>query len=280
MALADTIRSLEDGAPRLYSRWSERTWRLACEGPAVALWDALDGAKDRESALEDYLVLLREAVGMQYLSASHPEDLRAPPGSVAGRGFLAVALTDALPRLLPAVDPKSRGRFLAQLWNAGEVLACRPGWLDRYLAARLDELDSLDRLEAFLARALGEGLDAVPPAAWKAPFASATLDPSRFDRDFLPGEIHLATPSIACVHDRRRDGKQVALLLRRGKTICLGTTPCLGREAKDEQLPVPAAAKAVHADLGGSQSSMASRGGFVVVAPKLSQRVTVWECAG
>src|SRR5437879_5175717 len=129
MALADTIRSLEEGAPRLYSRWSERTWRLACEGPAIALWDALEGAADRESTLEDYLVLLREAVGMQYLTGSRKEDLSGSPGTVAGRGFLAVALTDVLPRLLPGAAPKSRGALLAQLWNAGEVLACRPGWL-------------------------------------------------------------------------------------------------------------------------------------------------------
>lgn len=272
MTLAERIRHLEDAAPRLYSRWSPRAWRLVCEGPAVALWDGLAETPDGEATLTEYLFLLREAVGLGYVSASAPEDLAAV--DAPGRGFLAVALCDVLPRLLPALPAKDRARVLAQIWNVGEKLVAQPVWLNRYLAIRLRELASLAGFEEFLGRVLREGLDPVPVSSWAAPFHTEIVDPSTADRAFLPGRMHMATPSIACVHDRRREGRHVALLLRRGDTVVLGATPCLGESALVEVSP-----PAIAFPFGEEHSRLASPAGFLLATTELSQRLWLVEAA-
>jgi hypothetical protein len=183
--------------------------------------------------------------------------------------------------LLPKAAPADRARLLAQLWNAGEKLQAKPTWLNRYLAVRLSGLDSLVDLEPFLARVLEEGLDAVPDSPWKAPFVWQVVDPSRFDGAFLPGEMHLATPSIVCVHDRRRETRQVALLLRKGGgSFCLGATPCLGRGAEPYTPSSDAFALFADAALPERMAHLATRGGFAVLSSPLSQRLWVAEARG
>jgi hypothetical protein len=282
--LAAVLGQLEEGAPRLYSRWSGKAWRLACRGPASALWDALADSADGHAAFADYLFLLREAIGLQYLAATTPEDLL--PGA-ASHGFLAVMLCETLPRLLPSLAAAGRAQSLASIWNVGEKLVGKPVWLDRYLAARLPELEALSGFEKFLERVLGEGLDDLPPATWTGSFTIGVVDPSRHDAAFLPGEMHLATPAIACIHDRRRDGRHVAVLLRRGsaKPLCLGVTPCLGREGSGSALAgldgvVARAVTRAGADLAGPPSAaLVAPGGFVVLASERSQRLWVAESA-
>lgn len=271
MTLGERIRQLEEAAPRLYSRWSPRAWRLVCEGPAVTLWNALSETEEGETTLTEYLYLLREAVGLQYVSASAPEDLRP---DVPGRGFLAVALCDVLPRLLPALPAADRARVLAQVWNTGEKLVAQPVWLNRYLAIRLSELETLGSFEDFLGRVLREGLDPVPLTTWAAPFRTSVVDLSAADRAFLPGRMHMATPSIACVHDRRREGRHVALLLRRGSTVVLGSTPCLG-----EPPAVPTTPPSIEFPFGPELSRLASPAGFLLAACEFSQRLWLVEAA-
>ena len=288
--LPQIIDELESNAQRLYSRWSQRAWRLACEGPALRLWDGLAAAGnvvDAERALFAYLVLLRESVGLGYLSASEPADLDARnEAAPIGKSFLALALCDALPRLLPTAKPASRSLLLAQTWNIGERLNAKPVWLNRYLAARLHELQSLESLEPFLQKVLGEGLDEVPASSFGSTMTFKVLDLARFDHAFLPGELHLATPSIACLHDRKRPDRQLAVLLRpeaKGGALCLGATPCLGREggpvvhelnAKFEKRVFEAA------KLPEKLVSLATRGGFLLYTTPLSQRVWVGEALG
>lgn len=289
MTLGERIRQLEEAAPRLYSRWSPRAWRLVCEGPAVTLWDGLSATEEGETTLTEYLYLLREAVGLQYVSASAPEDLL--PG-VPGRGFLAVALCEVLPRLLPALPAADRARVLAQVWNTGEKLVAQPVWLNRYLAIRLCELESLVSFEDFLGRVLREGLDPVPLTTWAAPFRTLTVDLSGADRAFLPGRMHMATPSIACVHDRRREGRHVALLLRRGAgTVVLGATPCLAsatsgseRCAAGSGLGEPPAAAvppppSLEFPFGPVFTQLASPSGFLMASAEYSQRLWLVEAA-
>lgn len=273
MHLAATLRQLEADAPRLYSRWSEAAWRAACQGPALALFEKLDGDL---TGFDSYLSLLREAVGLQYVSTQS----EANPDE----SFLTAILFGTLPRLLPDTPPKSRAALLADLWNVGEKLASRPVWLNRYLAIRLRELTPGASLAAFLERALEEGLSGETKSFWKPPFVAVPLDPSRFDNAFLPGELHLATPTIACVHDRRRTGRQTAVLLRKrakGGPLELGATPCLGR---DDAPPAPATGDAVlqaGARAAGlaEWSAVAAPGGFLVLATKLSQRLWFVEAS-
>ena len=279
--LGAVLRALEEAAPRLYSRWSAKAWRLVCQGPASRLWDSLADGPDGRAALEDYLFLAREAIGMQYLTATRPEDLE--PGAI-GHGFLAVMLCETLPRLLPAASAADRARALAQVWNAGERLVGRPVWLDRYLAARLPELRALSDFEAFLGRVVSEGLDELPPAAWEGGTRTSVVDPSRFDRAFLPGDMHLATPSVVCVHDRRDDARHVAVLLRRastaGPSMCLGSTPCLGAAAGIAAVTAPVSfleRSARDSGVGEAMRFLSVRAGFVVFAHALSQRLWIVE---
>ena len=278
----ERIRQIEESAPRVYSRWSAKAWRLACEGPATKLWDAIAAQPGAETTLEDYLLLLREAVGLQYLSASVPEDLL--PGRDA-KTFLAEALCDVVPRLLPGVPPEQRARALAQVWNVGEKLIAKPVWLNRYLAARVRELGSLVTFEEFLERAISEGIDEGAPSTWAGPWIGAMVDCSTADASFLPGTMHLATPSIVCVHDRRRGAKHVAVLLRgagKGGPLCLGSTACLqeagGAVAHKLSMEQAAAARTT-SRLDSVIETVASRTGFIAQAALLSQRVWIVESA-
>lgn len=275
MALAEVLSQIERDAPRRYSRWSTLAWRLACEGPALRLWDGLSGDAPSTAIFESYLLLLREGIGFQYLSA---EDVVTPGGT-----FLATALCDVAPRLLPKAPPAARAAGLAQLWNAGEKLLEKPLWLNRYLSVRLSELTDLATFPAFLERVLEEGLEAGTPAAWTGAYRPTIVDPSRFDRAFLPGEMHLATSAVVCVHDRRRPGRHAALLLRKtakGGPIPLGATPCLGRDgAPAPYSPTgPAYRNALSASgLTEILGWAAVRTGFLLYTTPLSQRLWVVE---
>jgi hypothetical protein len=280
--LSEHIGRLGEDGRRLYSRWSVEAWRLCCQGPAAQLWDSLAGSSEPEAALADYLNLLREAVGLQYLCPCSQKDLDPRDPAKAGASFLGVALCDTLPRLLAEAAPASRAALMAKLWNAGEKLRSQPAWLNRYLAVRLLELGSLDDLEPFLSRALSEGLDALPDSPWRPPFARQVIDPTDHDRAFLPGRMHLATPALVCVHDRRRPQRQVAVLLRPGGgSLCLGTTPCLEGEVASF-LP----SKELHARLFAEPQLperldlLATRGGFALFSSPLSQRLWIAEARG
>ena len=281
MALAETIRQLSESAPRLYSRWSPRAWRAACEGPALRLWEAL-GEEGGAAGFDDYLFLLREAVGLQYLTAHEGAE---GDGGVARSSFLSAALCEAVPRLLPRTAPVARPHLLAMVWNAGEKLLSQPPWLDRYLAIRLGELASLEELPEFLARVVAEGLGDEREARWERPFRCTVLDPSRAVAAFLPGEMHLAGASLVCVHDRRAPGSHVAVLLRareRGGPLLLGATPCLGREAEPPRTAVPVAVRSaafLATGLPDDRARIAVRSGHVLFTSELSQRLFTVEAA-
>jgi hypothetical protein len=279
MTFADRVRALETDAPRLYSSWSRGTWRLACAGPALRLWEACEASPRGEGALWDYLVLLREAVGRQYLSATRPEDFEPSNPQGIARSFLATAFVDTLPRLLPDAPPETRAHSLAALWNVGEKLQSKPVWLNRYLSARLRELNRLDDLEPFLSRALSEGWDAPVRKAPGPQPKWSVVDGSLFDRDFVAGPAHLATPTIACVHDRRHDDRRIAILLRpqaSGGPICLGLTPCFGD--RDPGAPPELETRdAVLTDPGLPEPAQLfeTKGGLLVLVPTSSQRIWI-----
>lgn len=247
----------------------------------MRLWDSIAGSPGAEQTLEDYLLLAREAVGLQYVTANEPTDLA--PG--ISRSFLAEALCDVAPRLLAGVEPKKRASSLIALWNAGEKLIAKPVWLNRYLAARVLELRDLTAFETFLVRVVGEGIDEGPASSWEGPFTSTIVDTSAADPWFLPGIMHLATPAIVCCHDRRREDRQVALLLRResaGGPLCLGSTPCLDDAggAVEHKLSMTQQAHVVRtAVISDPIEILASRTGFATVVFALSQRVRIVEAA-
>lgn len=264
-------------ARTLYSRWNPEAWEQLARGPAADLGMRLTGRPDGDRLLQAYLDLAREAVGLQYI------DRRSFDGDPL---FLAALWVDALPRLLPAAPAARVAGLLEAAWNAGERLVREPAWLNRYLVSRLTDLDRLERFEAWLRESLAPVLQAPPPAKWKGPLSIVVLDCVGGGETFLPGRIHLAAPTIACVHHRREEARQVAFHLRpKGKSAPLGATPCFGEFlAPAEALPTltfaPNALKiaglSIELPRFGSEAGHAvAPAGFVVAASKSSQKVWI-----
>lgn len=276
MSVPDTL-SLD--ARRLYSHWSPEAWDQLSRGPAADLGLRLVGREDGDRLLRTYLALGREAVGLQYIDRRSFE---------SDPLFLAALWIHVLPRLLPEVPAEQVGALLELAWNAGERLVREPAWLNRYLVSRLGELSRLDRLEGWLRESLAPVLQAPPAARWKGPLVATVLDSVGGGDDFLPGRIHLAAPTIACVHHRRAEDRQVAIHLRTGgRSVPLGGTPCFGEFSPPaEALPavsfvangVKVAGLVLELPRFGAEIAHAiAPAGFVVAASKSSQKVWVVE---
>jgi hypothetical protein len=273
-ALAHAIAALEDSGPRTFARWSPAAWRAICAGPATELWQRLTDHPDKDRILEAYLTLVHAAVGLQYVAV-------APSGALSTIGFLATALCRTAPQKLAPCTAKDGLHALAAIWNIGERLQAKAPWLDRYLAARLDELSTLGDVACFVERAIDEGTAPMAPAAFSSEPAWQVLDCAHADRRFLPGECHLATPSIICVHDRLRPGVHVAVLLRKDKdALPLGATACLG-QADAYQTPAEQRWQPMltRAQIPEPCTVLATQAGFLVCATLYSQRIWIGRVA-
>lgn len=276
---ATRIDLLDRAGERAHARWDGGAFRAVAEARGAAVAKALVGRADAAAALDAYLTLVREAVGQGWLSA---RDLDAPGGSPR---FLARALVELVPARIMEVADGDAVRALARLWNAGERLIDEPAWLERYLAACCDGTRSLARFEEWLAAALAPVLEPARLSEWRGPFTESRLDARERARDFVPGEVHLAAPSVACVHDRQASGQHLALVLEAGgRSRVVAVAPCLGR-ATDGAAPHELAGGTVR--VGTSQVSLsgvvhahsvlATRSGFLVASVVDSQRVWVVE---
>jgi hypothetical protein len=152
--------------------------------------------------------------------------------------LLGRCLVEVVPALLPRAKADRRLALLADVWNLGEGLRREPAWLDRYVTACAGRLGALDELQSFLVRCLEPVLTSPPPAFWQGPFAITVLDFRPIDDEFLPGEMALAAPTVLRVEDRRRNGVQAGVLLRRdGRSELLGLTDGLGDYADAGERP-------------------------------------------
>lgn len=273
--LPQQIEALERSGPKTHARWSSQTWRHVCAGPATTLWKGLASHPDKERVLVAYLSLLHSGVGLQYLSVD--QSGRVDPT----KSFLARAFCEVLPVLLPECDGQTALNGLAATWNVGERLQMKASWLDRYLAARLVGLEALDELATFLERVIAEGLVAGPPAKFTGEAEWQVLDCAATDRRFLPGECHLATPAIACVHDRLRPDAHEAILLRPGSpAISLGATACLGRSEAFASPPEASWSKYLkNTALPDPCAILATTSGFILVSTIYSQRLWIGRVA-
>ena len=152
-----------------------------------------------ERLLGAYLELAAEGIGLGYL--------------VRGGGahtIMNLCWVELVPQRLPEVHVHKRLEVLAQLWNLVESLERLPGWWRRLFANALQGLRTLEDLESTVQR-LGERARSGPEGPrWNAAL-SAQVHPwlwlGELDSNFLPGEVQFLTPTIACVHDRLRDGR-------------------------------------------------------------------------
>lgn len=192
------VDTLARDAERRFVRWDEPLWRAVIDGPAtvlsMGLADAGVAPDEADRLLESYLRLACEAIGLGYLVRS---------SALGVENFATRAWMDLVPRLLPAA--RERARVLAECWNLGENLEARPPWLQRIFLASIRDLGSLDDLDGIVRRVASVVAD--PPknelgdgsrAAW--------VDLAAADARFLPGEVFLVAPTVACVIDRNRDG--------------------------------------------------------------------------
>jgi hypothetical protein len=210
---------LAEVARRTSSQFDAARFQALVETRVRELWPLIRGVVSAVPVLRSYLRLLAEAVGMGCLI----EDARGQQ-----RDFLSDLLVNQVPARLPDVPPERRAACLAQLWNLGEGLLQEPAWLNRFAMAFAREASDLLALPAHLGRVLEPVLVPRPPSQWAGPCELVVLDPRPVADRFLPGEMHLAAPAVVCVHDRRRAGSQLGVLLEHGgKSRILGAAPCL-----------------------------------------------------
>jgi hypothetical protein len=251
---------MSDGARR-FASWDPARWDALLEGPGAAV--AMNTEPRTHRA---YLKMLTEALGLGLLDG----------------GILDLLLVRLAPAHLAIVPEVERVPFLARMWNLGEGLAAQPTWLGRYAAAALGGLTDLTRVEEELVRVLEPALVPSRTSRFMGPFSLRVLDTRSTDDEFLPGDMHLAAPSVVCVHDRRRP-IQLGLLLRPQASQLLGAGPCLGRiEGEDG----PAAhiwpgtvrfgpSTVALPSLTHLQHALTTRGGFLVASALDSQRLWI-----
>jgi hypothetical protein len=270
-----------------FAEWDDEPFAAVAVGPGAALAAALGGEPGGDRVVDGYLRLVAEALRLRYLDRA----------SCAGAGpptdLLARCLLDVLPRRLPAYPAERRLPLLARTWNLGEGLLRQSPWIARLASALVTDADDLERLDEALAFALAPLMAAPRPSAFVGPFEVGMLDLGEVDDEFLPGAMHAAAPFVVCVHDRMRDGLQVAVVLARpGASRTLGASPCLapdrgaddgGRIDVDVRLGdsrvniagQTVALPTVH----GAHSQLLLASGFLAVTAVDSQRLWIVESA-
>lgn len=259
-----------------HSRFDAGQFRAIGGGAAARLWERTRDAPGAELALCSYLRLLSEAVGMGCTT-------RDPAG--AHRSLLSLLFTDLVPALLPEVAPERRAHALAEAWNLGEGLLAEPAWMNRYAAAMCADLPRLADLAQHLAAVLSPVLAPRPPSQWQGAGTVKVLDARSVRDDFLPGAMHLAAPSVACVHDRRTPRSQLGVFLDyEGRSALLGPAPCPGMNLHEGN-PVAAAFASDSVEVRGRRfavpflrapsETLVTAAGFVLACAPDSQRIWV-----
>ncbi|HEX3758136.1 MAG TPA: hypothetical protein VHW23_05500 [Kofleriaceae bacterium] len=261
---------------RTSSRFDAARFHALATGCGGELWQRIAGDPHAVAVLRSYLRLLAEAVGMGCL---------VPDAGGAMRDLLSDLLATHVPARLTELPVEHRAACLAMLWNLGEGLLQEPAWLNRFAMAFAGDARDLLALPAHLERLLEPVLAPRPPSQWAGPCTLAVLDPRSLADGFLPGDMHLAAPAVVCVHDRRRAGAQLGVLLEHGgRSRFLGATPCLGREVHEGARPAVTFA-ANHLAVAGHQvalgwlraplEKLVTATGFVVASTVDSQRLWV-----
>lgn len=223
------VPSMLELGQRLNARFDGTLFQSVAESAAATLWARVEGSPGDQTLLRSYLRLVVEATGMGCL-------VRDPSG--AHRNLLSLLLVDVVPARLGELDPVMRPYVLAHVWNLGEGLLGEPVWMNRYAAAMCSDLTDLRALSSRLEAVLGPVLATRPPARWGGPHSVKVLDTRSVRDDFLPGAMHLAAPSVACLHDRRTPRVHIGVMLEHGgRSSLLGLTPCLGATLTEGATP-------------------------------------------
>lgn len=286
-AVDDAVGRAAEVARRRFAAWQGDVFAGLALPRAELLADAPAGDVERAMVLDAYLRLLAEGVGQGYVGPA-PESSEAEPA-----GLLQRLLLDVLPPRLARLSAQHALSLLARAWNIGEGVERSPRWMSRMASALIADPIDADRLEEQVATALAPLLDQpARRARFAGPFVVRVLDLRPTLDAFLPGAMHVATPALVCVHDRRRAGVHLPVVLLPGDPPrALAPAPCPGiADGAGAGAPRPALAFAPErltiersmvelptvADL---HSIVALEAGFVVVAALDSQRLWIAEAA-
>jgi hypothetical protein len=274
-ALQAVAAEMAEAGRRASSRFDADRFHDLAGDVGATLWELIGDEPHAQVVLRSYLRLVAEAVGMGCL---------VPDADGNPRDLLSHLFGNLVPFNLERVPPGERAACLAALWNLGEGLLQEPAWLNHYAIAFCDYTD-LRALPGRLATSLEPVLVPPPPSGWAGPCTVAVVQPATIIDVFLPGAMHLATPSVVCVHDRRVDGFQVGLLLAHGgQSRLLGAVPCLGSTLHEGALPAVTFGRD-HVAIGEHQvrvphlreplEKLVTAAGFVVASAADSQRLWI-----
>jgi hypothetical protein len=210
-AALDHLRRLGEEGPGRFSAWDAPRFAAYCRTVLTSAWQRLPPGSGRTFAA--LATLVQQGIGAGYLRA----DTEAVP-----RNFLEFCLRDWLPEALENLPADQHLPLLVRVWNLGEGLLREPEWVGAYVMSRIGTFHARARPEAFLVDVLRPLVEPVAPARWEAPYRVTLLALRGADDEFLPGEMHLAAPTVLVVCDRRRPVRLGIHLRRGGQSAVLG----------------------------------------------------------
>lgn len=251
---------------------------LSLFGPgAQALDDALaDEGSDR--LVRAYLRLGQEALARGYI--------------LGPMGLPAQLLLKLAPEQLPRLDAQARLQALAELWNLSEGVCREPRWMQSYLGARAQELDSLESLRSKLIELLEPVLAPGSPSTFSRSIKIAQVNTRALDDEFLPGEMFLCAPTVVAIIDRARPVCLGLILRENKKSQLIGPLGMLGDrdmfaglEANDDVAKVERSTSGLRLNgqsidlplLGRVHQHTVAPAGFIVASAVDSQRLWIWE---
>jgi len=206
------LQRLGDEGPRRFSAWDAACFTAYCQTVLPAVWQRLPSGS--HCTFAGLSAMIQQGIGVGYLN----EDLEAVP-----HNFLEFCLRDWLPEILADLPTEEHLPLLARIWNLGEGLLREPEWVNGYVMSRIGELSTHQQPEAFLIDVLRPLLETAPVARWEAPYRVTLLSLRQADDEFLPGEMHLAAPTVLVVADRLRPVRLGIHLRHEGQSRVLGT---------------------------------------------------------
>lgn len=282
------IDEVQQQGMREHSQWNASTFRDVCAAHAQQLWNQIRSQEDAQNCFRGYLTLLKEMLGTGAMSRAQIDHYYLHHEKPACElNFLGWCMLDLIPRDLPKIRSNQRLKILADLWNLGEGILSEPAWVDRYVIANRRSLKNLEQTATFLTTLLDPVLQPAEQASWKGPFHVSQLSTRATQDEFLPGEMHLAAPTVLCAHDRRHPDVHLGIFLKRqGQSQLMGVTPCLGHYDESGDLPeIKVAPEVALIDqqtvnlpfLRVSHQHLIARAGFCVVSAQDSQNLWIVE---
>ncbi|QSQ21885.1 hypothetical protein JY651_43185 [Pyxidicoccus parkwayensis] len=281
------VRELSTQGPRRHASWDASLFETLVHDAAATLRSSLHAEPRRDAVVGAWLKLAAEAVGLGHVDRASARYLLTGQGRIpetvtlTGRCLLQLA-----PAQLPAYPAEKAVALLTRTWNLCEGLAAQPVWMNRYVASAAAEAPALEKLDEFLVTTLAPALAPSRTSAFSGPFTLAMLDTRKLMDEFLPGDMHLAAPSVLCVHDRRAEDMKLGVFLApEGKARFLGLMPCLGtgHEETPPRLEVRPGAVRVNKRvatlpfLSTPHQTLVATSGYVVASAADSQRLWVLD---